>query len=896
MRENITNSQIPRTKLHRPPVPSDFVQRQKLNKYLNQNLNQPLTIISAPAGYGKSTLISSWLESCEYPSAWVSLDEGDDDPKMFLSYFIAAVQNIYPEFGKNTQALINAVELPPLSVLRLSLTNELELLDDYFILVLDDYHKIHDPNIHKFLSELLRHPSKSIHLAICSRRDPPLPLATLRARDQMREVRTTELCFSVEETKSLLGNILGSEIDTNTATILLEKTEGWVAALRLVAISKRHKGNLSKFIDNLRSSSIYTMDYLMEEILTQLEPEIKDFLIKTSILHKLSGPLCDYVAKLDEPVCNGQAYLEWFQKVNLFTIPLDEQKYWFRYHHLFKELLERELKKTFGKEIIDDLNKRAGQWLGNNGFAKESITHFLKATDIGSAIGVFKANRRELMNRVEWQQLEHLLKLFPDEKIKKDAELLLSKSWALIYQGKAFEAFELLPSISLLLERVSTHESNAKNLYGELQVIKAWESYNIQHDFNATFHQSKSALKNLYSNNFYPRGIALIFWVGALQALGKYDDAIKVIYEKIGVTSNHILKSSLLLSLNYIYWLEADLSNLKRSAEQMDKIGQTEMNLEASVNSYYFSGIAYYHQNKLHRAIEMLEKAFENRFHTIGIHNIHISCALALAYQGSGKTEKVAAVVNKISEFATSKGNPYFNEIRRALEAEINWRRGNEAEAIRWADQVQNLPLVPFTNFFIIRITLLKILIKEGSEKSWNRASTLLDELEIYLKRCNNRRFLIEIYALKALLLYQTGNKDQAITTLQNSLQIAESVGIIRPYLDMGSQMFSLLKVSVKNNIMVGFAGKLLTAFREEGALQTIRPTQIEIGEFTETISKRELEILTHLGQRMSNKEIAEKLFISPETVKRHTITIYNKLNVHSRQEAVERAAALGLL
>jgi LuxR family maltose regulon positive regulatory protein len=300
------------------------------------------------------------------------------------------------------------------------------------------------------------------------------------------------------------------------------------------------------------------------------------------------------VVKLDEPVCNGQAYLEWLQKVNLFTIPLDEQKYWFRYHHLFKELLERELKKTFDKETIYDLNKRAGQWLGKNGFAKESITHFLKAKDIGSAIKVFKANRQELMNRVEWKELEQLLKLFPDDKIKKDAELLLLKSWVLIYQGKAFEAFELLPSIDLLLEKESAHESNAKNLYGELQVIKAWESYNIQHDFNATFHQSKSALKNLHSNNFYPRGMALIFWFGALQALGKYNDAITGIYEKIGETSNNILKSSLLLSLNYIYWLEADLSNLKRIAEQMGKIGRTQKNLEAETNSQLFSGIAYF--------------------------------------------------------------------------------------------------------------------------------------------------------------------------------------------------------------------------------------------------------------------------------------------------------------
>jgi LuxR family maltose regulon positive regulatory protein len=887
---------ILRTKLHRPPLPADFVPRPELHDYLHRYLNRPLTIISAPPGYGKSTLISSWLESCEHPGAWVSLDKDDSDLVKFLSYILEAIKTIIPEFGNNTSALLNASELAPRSILGASLSNDLAKLDEKVILVLDDYHHVHNSEIHELVAELLRHPPNKIHLILITRRDPHLPLTSIRARNQMTEIRARDLSFSVQETMTLFSKILEKEVDKSTASLLLEKTEGWVTALRLAALSLRQQDNLEKFIDRVKSGNRYTMDYLMSEILSQLEPQIKNFLIKTSILDKLAGPICDYVVKLNEPVCDGQAYLEWLQKVNLFIIPLDEKKEWYRYHHLFKELLKRELKKAYKEKEISTLHARAGRWFSKNDFYEESIYHFIKAGDMASAIQRFKTGRRHLMNNVQWQKLEHVLNLLPEIETENDPELLLSKCWVLIYQGKAFEAFDMISSVEQLLQNGSIENGNAQNLLGELQVLKAWKEYNLDYNFEQAFEDSESAIKNLFPENLYPQGIAWIFWGGSLQALGRYEDALTGIYNKLAGSTDSLLSSSLLLILNYIYWLEGDLSNLKKSAEHQGRIGQNQENLEGITNSQYFLGIVYYHQDKLDLAIEILEQAYANRFHTIGVHNINISCALALSYQETGKTEKALDVLDQISEFALTKGNPYFTLIRKALQAEIDWLQGNEADAVRWAEKTSTVPLVPFTNFLIVHIVLLKILIHQNSLESHRRAAVLLEELESYLVGSHNQRFLIEIYALKALFHWLQGHQEQAIASLEESILIAEPGGFLRPFLDMGPQMAVLLQELVKNNIMVGYAGKLLTAFREKSVQQTSDLVKTDFAGLVDKISKREIEILSLLAKRMSNKEISEELYISYETVKRHTKNIYQKLNVSTRQEAVDKATALGVL
>jgi LuxR family maltose regulon positive regulatory protein len=796
------------------------------------------------------------------------------------------------------------VELPPLPVLAGNLINELEAIEQPFILVLDDYHLIKEHTIHELLGELLRHPPRFMHLVLICRHDPPLPFSTLRARGLVNELRAINLRFSRRETGDFLQKILGQPVDDNTAAILHEKTEGWPVSLRLSGLSLRHHPDKEKMVREFEGNSGFVFEYLISDVFSVLPPAIQTFLTKTSILDRMCGPLCDKITGLDEPECNGQAYLEWLQKNNLFVIPLDDRRQWFRYHHLFKDFIHKELEHKFSPEEINALHKQAGEWLGEHGETDTSIEHFIKANDIESAIQFLKDKRQGLLNQAQWQTLEKLIKLFPAGILEKDPSLLLTKTWVMIYQGKAFEAFELLPTIKSLLGKKTGDDSYHKNLYGELQVINAWKSYNIHYDFDLTSQQSNSALKNLHRDNLYPQGIAWIFRAAALQAMGKYNKALSGIYERLEETSDNVLNSSLLLILNYIYWLEADLSNLKGSAEHLERIGLKQGHLETITNSHFFSGIAYYSQNELDRAVEILEHAFENRFYTIGIHHINISCALAFVYQETGRAEQALDIMNAISEFAMNKGNPYFILLRKAAEADVNWRQGNEAQAVHWAEKIEDMPLVPFSNFFSPQLPLLKILIYHRSGESRKRAAALLDELEAFLKRGHNRRFLIDIYALKAMLEYDLGNSGQAFTTLRESLQIAEPGGFIRPFLDLGPKMATLLNDFAKQSAAVGYAGKLLTAFRDDklrrapavSESHSLPKSKSDTFSPEELLTNRELDILTLLAQRMSNKEIAEKLFISPETVKRHTINIFQKLNVHSRREAVAKAESLGII
>jgi LuxR family maltose regulon positive regulatory protein len=318
-----------RTKLHRPQITANLVARPWLLEWLSQHRRRPLTLVSASAGYGKTTLISSWLETIDSPSAWLSLDEYDDDLIVFLTYFIAAIQTIFPETGRQTQDLLNASTLPPVPVLTRSLSGELAQLTTPFILVLDDYHMIREAAIHDLLSQLLRHPSRAMHLVIITRGDPPLPIVKLRARGQMTEIRHQELRFKAAETTTFLQQMSVQADDIATAS-LTEKTEGWVTGLRLAALSLRHRGDISLLLKRMPENIRYVTDYLLAEVLNQLAPATQDFLLKTSILDRMCGPLSDHVTELDEPECHGQAYLTWMLEQNLFITPLDAEHYWYR--------------------------------------------------------------------------------------------------------------------------------------------------------------------------------------------------------------------------------------------------------------------------------------------------------------------------------------------------------------------------------------------------------------------------------------------------------------------------------------------------------------------------------------------------------------------------------------
>ena len=374
------------TKLHRPPDPTNHVPRSLLLKRFEEARRLPLTLVSAPAGYGKSTLVSHWLKMCGCPSAWVLLDEDDNDLGTFLNYFLAAIEAALPDSIPKTNAMAKQAVLPPISVLVESLVNELDLIEQDFFLALNDFHHIQEKSIQNLLTELLRHPPRSMHLIVISRRDPFLPIASYRALEQVNEIRAQDLRFTKEETARYLRFIFGDEVDESIAAALTERTEGWVTGLRLAAMSIRHRGDISGILPEIHGTTQYAMEYLFDEVLSRQSQGKRDYLLNTAILNRFCAPLCDAVCgpgAVGEPEeIDGWQFIRFLKKEDLFLIKLDSENRWFRYHQMFQQLLQNQLERYRNPGEIATLHSRAGTWFKENGSIEEAIRHSLAEVKI----------------------------------------------------------------------------------------------------------------------------------------------------------------------------------------------------------------------------------------------------------------------------------------------------------------------------------------------------------------------------------------------------------------------------------------------------------------------------------------------------------------------------------
>ena len=472
MADETTSQPILSTKLHRPPVDRSHVHRPHLLEQLDQRRSRPLTLVSAPAGYGKSVLIHSWLESCDITSAWVSLDKDDNDLRTFTTYFVAAVKTLFSGACRNTQALLNASELPPIAILVANLLNELDLIEQSFIIVLDDFHLIEDESVLDLITKLLHHPPRTMHLVLIGRQDPALPISTLRAQSFVTEIRTQDLRFNELETATFLKRALETQVDLATATALQEKTEGWVTGLRLAALSMRHRGSLDPKLLEPQVDSQYVMEYLFTEVLSQQPPEISQYLLGTAILDRFCGPLCEAVCVPGaEPfTCEtgGWEFIVWLKKENMFLISLDTENRWFRFHHLFQKLLVNQLNRHFSSEDINALHARASAWFAENGLIEEAIRHALDAGDEISAAQLVEKNRQAILDDDTWYVLERWLSMFPDTVIQQRPELLLARAWVTYFCYR----YALIPPSVDLAESLLNNQPQEQPLYGELYFFK----------------------------------------------------------------------------------------------------------------------------------------------------------------------------------------------------------------------------------------------------------------------------------------------------------------------------------------------------------------------------------------------------------------------------------------
>jgi LuxR family maltose regulon positive regulatory protein len=858
--------------------------------------------------------VSCWLQECSSPHAWVSLDKNDDDLHLFLNYFLAAVQTMFPDAVSETMTLVNAPTLPPLSVLTGSLVNELDLIEQDFILVLDDIHLIREESVYKLLTELLRHPPPSMHLVLIGRRDPNLPLASLRAKKQVSEVRLLDLRFTMEETAEFLQIELGRKINEAQTATLAEKSEGWVTGLRLACLSMLHRSDLDPKLLEPHVDAQFVMEYLFTEVFSRQPPEISQYLMGTAILDRFCGPLCEAVHAPDfdssTREVGGWDFIAWLKKEHVFLIPLDTENRWFRYHHLFQRLLGNQLKRHFSTEEINVLHSRASAWFAEEGLIEEALEHALAAGDVPTATKLVAGHGHQLMDDQQWPRLERWLNMLPRDSLEENPEMLLFRLWSNHMRTAGFDVSALASQLENIENLISTLPPNGsvkvEQIRSHCDALRSFQHF-ISADGKTALKHARSACENIPIHHKRARLRAHIFQVGSYQMVGDLETGLSLYYK--GVQENPNLSTGdqamYLANLCFIYWIDADLISMLQTSENTLKIAEDHRISEAIAFSLYFSGIACYHQNDLQSAEEKLARLVKDFYMYMQVVHSHGSFCLSLIYQAQGQPDKARERNRKMMQYAMDTGNQMVLRTTQAFEAELALRQGRIPEASNWAERFHPKPFLPPFAFYMPQLTLVKILLAQDTSDSRGRAADLLDQLHDFLASIHYKKSLIEVLALQALLHDTLGDGPLAQEKLATALALAEPGGFIRLFVDLGPQMADLLKRLQEQDVAVDYIEKLLVAFRDDeqvlvqdvsGEAKAPLALSAKPQPLEDSLTNREIDVLELLVHRLRNKEIAEKLFLSPETVKGHLKSMYQKLQVSNRREAVEKAKALGIL
>lgn len=889
------------TKLHAPPLRPDIVLRVHLIDRLDEDLchglgfSRKLTLISAPAGFGKTTLISAWIAGCEQPTAWLSLDEEDSDPARFLTYLIAAMQTIVPQVGEALLGTLQSPQPPPAEVILTTLVNDLITIPDNLVLVLDDYHMIDAPQVDEALTFLIDHLPPQMHLVIATREDPPLPLARLRARGQLTELRADDLRFTLDETVEFLCRVMGLTLSTEDVAALEARTEGWIAGLQLAALalqgtrSVQGREDTTNFIQSFSGSHRYVMDYLVEEVLHQQPEHVQIFLLRTSILDRLCGSLCDAV--LLDGSDAGHATLEYLEQANLFLVPLDNERRWYRYHHLFAELLRQQLRQSANISSrnagIDaaGLHLRASVWYEENGFELEAFHHAAAADDIERAQRLIEGSGVPLYFRGAARPIRNWLAALPVATLDANPSLWVMYGWVSMATFENAQAEPKLQAAEAVLQQRESDDNardSMRDLAGRIATLRAMLAAN-QYDTDTIIAQSQRALELLHPDNVYMRTVVMRTLAIAYQFRGERAAARDAYTEAIAmseVSGNLFVNILATTGLGIIQLADNQLHQAEETYQcALGLIGDPRQPMACSA----YMGLARisYEWNDLVRAQEYGQQAVQLA-RQIDVIDVSASGELFLAQVmlAQGDVAQAAALLSELEQVVHQRNFVRQIPAVAAAQVQVMLRQGDVTGAAHLA-QRHNLPL-----------SQARVCLAQGEP------AHALAVLEPYRQQMETREWPDEV--LKALVLQALahdalGDSNTALQTIGDALTLAAPGGLIRTFVDEGLPMRQLLSAAAAHAIMPGYVEQLLAAF--ETPTQTAGDSYPLGGQpLLEPLSQRELEILHLIADGLSNREIGERLFLALDTVKGHNRRIYGKLDVQRRTEAVARARELRLL
>ena len=899
------------TKLYVPPARSKIVLRPRLIEQLNKGLHRRLTLISAPAGFGKTTLVSEWIADCRRPAAWLSIDEGDSDLSRFLTYLISALQTIHAGIGSEVLQGIQASQPPPIESILTMLLNEISTIPNEFILVLDDYHLIDARTVDNALTFLLEHVPPQMQVVITTREDPNLPLARFRVRDQLTELRVTDLRFTASEAAEFLNQIMGLSLSVEDVTALETRTEGWIAGLQLAVLSMQGNQDAHGFIQAFAGDHRYIVDYLVEEVLHRQPEAIRNFLLQTSILEHLNGPLCDAVTSQS----GGKAQLETLQRGNFFLIPLDDNRHWYRYHHLFADVLRMHLK-TEQPDQISVLHGRASEWYAHNGSPSDAIHHALTGGDFERAADLIERTLPIMRQSRQESTLLGWLKALPDELFEHRLVLNINYVGTLMQNGQFDGVESRLRDIERWLatpedirERpVYVNEEEFQRLPSAVAMYRAAISLAQGDAVNAMKHARK-VLELAREDDDFPRGAASSLVGLASWASGDLEAAYEMFakgmahLQKVGFISDVIGGSVTLADIRITQGrLREAMSIYERGLQLATKQGAPILRGAADMH-VGMSGL-YYERNELNAAEQHLLKSRElGDLNGLPKNPYRWRVAMARIHESHGNLDGALALLDEAEPLYVSDFSPNVRPIS-ALKARVWIKQGELEKALAWTRE-RKLSIEESPSYLreFELITFVRVLLSQyQTDQSNSSLQDAIDLLERLLKVAEDGGRIcsvIEILILQALVHQMQENIPAALSALERALKLAEPEGYMRIFLVEGSSMAELIREIDERGILPSYTRKLLAAFEVEDQGSDVETAPFAApasSSLIEALSQRELDILRLFKTELSGPEIAQELVIALSTVRTHTKSIYSKLNVNSRRGAVKRAIELGLI
>ena len=892
------------TKFFVPHPGPNLVHRQRLLDRLDESLRRGnhLTLISTPAGYGKTTLLGEWFQASHYSKTWLTLDEGDNDPVRFLIYLVYALREIMPGFGE-TMLMDAGSSQTHISNLQLtSLLNELFELPDKSLIILDDYHCISKQTIHDAVSNLIEHSPPHVHFVISSRADPPLPISRLRARGQVTELRQNDLQFTLDEAAEFLTKNPAFSLTRDDISALTNRTEGWAAGLQMASASLVEQSDVSGFIQAFTGSNRFILDFLIEEVLANQTDEIQDFLLHTSILDHLCGPLCDQLISefIVLPATSQDTLVELEQK-NLFIIPLDDQRKWYRYHRLFADLLRQRLVQLYPERKIL-LHQRACDWYEMHRFSEEAIEHAFWADDKQRAAELIQEAAETILMQSQVTTLLSWLRKLPPNELQTRPVLSVYYAWVLLWSGAPLEAID--SHLKLAVSRQS-HSAYGLPLQAFLEIYNG----NVENAIRL----SHRALDQLPEEDLLLRSLANFILASSHLARGETEEGITIL-ERTARTSqqvgNVMIATLILCELGDENQKLGQLHQAQRLYEQALEISSTRQGGLLPVAGKALIGLGDLERewNHLETAEQMTIKGISlaEEWSILGTFEGYINLAIIKDAQGEKHAaDQIFSHLHELAyQFDASEVDDYVVEI---VAARRNIAHGNLDSVEEWINNRSlDKPKTPIRSDAVDELLQVRLRKYEKSIQArylvakgqYDQALTLLDQVLIEAENLGRVFLIIEAEVLRAIAFHAREDQPAALSALRRALQLAEPEGFMRIFLDQGDPLVGLLESTlceVREPSLVIYIQRLLDSFSQPQTTSlTALPTGIKVP--VEALSARELEVLHLLQSSLSSTEMAGELSISVNTLRSHLKNIYSKLGAHSRYEAIAHAKRIGLL